>query len=233
MATEAILFDLFGTLVPAFSRRRHDAVLESCATHVGLPTGRLADLSAESYGERVLGRSGDFVEQLAGWAADHGLAFGPEQETECRRSYREFVRTALTPSASTVDALRTLTGSGVRLVLVSNANPDVARAWPASPLARYFDGAVFSCEVGVAKPDPLIYRHALGLLPPSARSLFVGDGSDHELEGAAAVGLEAILLTADLSDAYDDRRAHLDGWTGPGISALAELVDLIRIGRAS
>jgi putative hydrolase of the HAD superfamily len=86
-----------------------------------------------------------------------------------------------------------------RLGLVSNCGKDEIVAWPDSPLAPCFDTAVFSCDVGLVKPDPAIYRLAatrLGVEP--AECLFVGDGGNDELDGARAAGMTPVLLTRHL-----------------------------------
>jgi len=91
--------------------------------------------------------------------------------------------------APTLEVLDALRADGHRLALISNATSDTAEAWPGSPLAARFDAVVFSCDVGLAKP-PAIYRAAadrLGADP--ATCVFVGDGADGELPGAAAVGM--------------------------------------------
>jgi FMN phosphatase YigB (HAD superfamily) len=58
-------------------------------------------------------------------------------------------------------------------------------------MCAYFDVAVFSCVVGLAKPDPKIYLLACQELHvPPAHALFVGDGGDDEIAGAGAAGLQ-------------------------------------------
>jgi putative hydrolase of the HAD superfamily len=59
-------------------------------------------------------------------------------------------------------------------------------------IADAFDGIIISAEVGVAKPDPRIYRLALerlGVAP--AEAVFVDDFL-HNVEGAHTVGMHAI-----------------------------------------
>ncbi len=80
-----------------------------------------------------------------------------------------------------------LQDAGWRLGLISNATAESAEAWPDSPLAPYLDVAIFSSEIGLAKPDLRIYQagaQALGTVPASC--YFVGDGADGELGGAVA-----------------------------------------------
>jgi HAD superfamily hydrolase (TIGR01509 family) len=80
----------------------------------------------------------------------------------------------------------------IRLGVISNGFAEDVHAWPTWPLAREFECKVFSCEAGLAKPDPEIYRKAmreLGVEP--ATTVYVGDGGDDELAGAERAGLRA------------------------------------------
>jgi putative hydrolase of the HAD superfamily len=60
-------------------------------------------------------------------------------------------------------------------------------------LKKVFDQVVVSSEIGIIKPDPRIYEYTLKLLgvEPS-ESVFVDD-SQARVNGAAAVGMQAIL----------------------------------------
>jgi len=85
-----------------------------------------------------------------------------------------------------------LRARGVKLALVTNSFAEDVAGWEESPLRAYFDVVVFSCVVGLAKPDPNIYLLAcqeLHVLPACA--LFIGDGGDDEIAGALAAGLSA------------------------------------------
>ncbi len=78
------------------------------------------------------------------------------------------------------------------------------------------------------KPEPAIYRaalDALSLLPD--QTLYIGDGSDEELSGAARCGMQPVLIAVDLSNTYDTQRKDVDAWSGPVIRALSELSGLI------
>lgn len=78
------------------------------------------------------------------------------------------------------------------------------------------------------KPEPAIYRAALDalhLLPD--QTLYVGDGSDEELSGAARCGMRPVLISIDLSNTYDAQRKDVDAWSGPVIRVLSELSGLI------
>jgi putative hydrolase of the HAD superfamily len=82
---------------------------------------------------------------------------------------------------------------GGRTALLSNSGPEVmAKLRSERPIDRLFDTVVISCEVGLSKPDPQIYRHCLdrlGVAPPHA--LFVDDRADN-IDGAARIGLQTL-----------------------------------------
>ena len=83
--------------------------------------------------------------------------------------------------------------------------------WDSTALAPLFDVAVLSFDVGMAKPDPRIYELATERLGVAANDcLYVGDGSDGELSGAAQAGMTAVLMRAP-DDQADGNR---EGWEG-------------------
>jgi 5'-nucleotidase len=71
--------------------------------------------------------------------------------------------------------------------------------------------------VGVAKPDPQIFEHALAHFPEFEREriAYVGDSVTMDVGGATAAGLQPLLL-----DPYDD---HPDA----GFDRIKSLHDLI------
>lgn len=103
-----------------------------------------------------------------------------------------------------VDDLATLAATGLRLALVSNTEHGHAERalrergvcqvgpGPGVPVEAILDSAL----VGVAKPDPAIFRMCLarlGGIPPE-RAVHVGDSIRMDVEGARAAGLGAIHL---------------------------------------
>jgi putative hydrolase of the HAD superfamily len=92
-------------------------------------------------------------------------------------------------------------------------------------LGAFFEAAVFSCTARVRKPDPRAYElvlNSLGIGPEHV--LYVGDGTDAELRGAAEAGLYPLLVTPSLANTYDARRADVDGWSGPRIATIPDVL---------
>ncbi len=116
------------------------------------------------------------------------------------------------------EVLADLRGMGFKLTLISNWDERLPRLLAGLGLAARLDAVVYSQEVGAEKPHQRIFTAALerlDLLPP--RVLHIGDRPRHDVEGARAVGMHALLL--------DRKRAAGD------LSNLAELPTQISMGR--
>lgn len=95
----------------------------------------------------------------------------------------------------TPEALETLLDRGHRLAVVSNADGRVEALLEDRGLTPYLEFVIDSHVVGVAKPDPGIFRIALDRLGlPAEDVLYVGDLYAVDVKGARAAGLEAVLL---------------------------------------
>ncbi len=132
------------------------------------------------------------------------------------------------PRPGAIETLRKLKSDGHKIALVSDAFVDVTRVWPESEFAGLMDAAVFSCDLGITKPDPTMYNTAcerIGVAPN--RCLYVGDGGSSELSGAKALGMTPVLIRVDYDHEFDPRRPDLAGWTGPVISNVPEVLELV------
>lgn len=136
---------------------------------------------------------------------------------ELRAECAEVVRTALGPPAAEVPSeamlaalldaihftaypdsapvLRELRAAGLRLVVASNWDVSLHEALEKTGLAPLLDGAVASAELGSAKPDRVIFDHALALAGVGTEAaLHVGDSPWADVAGARAAGLRAVLV---------------------------------------
>lgn len=116
--------------------------------------------------------------------------------------------------------LERLVSEGRRLAIISNGPPgDHQRAkLRTAGLDRFFGDFVFiSCEVGVEKPDPRIFQHALrvlGVRPEEA--VYVGDKAEHDAGAAVAAGLHGVWV---------DRRGIVAP-VPPGVRRITSLSEL-------
>ena len=91
--------------------------------------------------------------------------------------------------------------AGGRLAMLSNGVPEiVARIRADRDLAALFDAQVISFEVGLAKPEPEIYRVVLDRLgTPPAASLFVDDRLEN-IETARELGIRTAHFAGDVHE---------------------------------
>ena len=88
------------------------------------------------------------------------------------------------------DLLRSARSAGVRTCLLSNSWG--SEWYDRTGFPELFDGVVISCEVGMRKPEPEIFRHAAELinLPPAA-CVFVDD-VEANIVAAQACGMTGV-----------------------------------------
>jgi HAD superfamily hydrolase (TIGR01493 family) len=99
-----------------------------------------------------------------------------------------------TPYPDTEAALKTAAGKGLRVGVLSNIAFDIRPAFTARGWDVYVDEFVLSFEVGAVKPDPEIFRIALGKLGfTGEETLMVGDSEEAD-GGARALGCEFALV---------------------------------------
>jgi len=227
-AVRAVVFDLFGTLVREFRHAEWDRWFRATAEALGVDEGAFRAAWRATSVERQTGGLGDIERNLRAICARIGARPSEEAVARALEVRRRFYDEAWEPMPGAEDALRAVKARGLRSALVSMCAPDTPPRWRASPLARWIDVEVFSCEVGLRKPDPAIYRLAcerLGVPPPAC--LYVGDGSYGELSGARAVGMRVVRLRDPAEREGEFYRPDDEPWEGPTIGSLVELLPLL------
>jgi putative hydrolase of the HAD superfamily len=219
---QAILFDLFGTLV-GFSFPDWDAFGARLAEHFAAPRAEFARLLDDGYFRLEVGAL-TLEEMLEQVAREAGGDVGRARVAEAVRRWNAFQATQMVPYPDAGPALALAKRRGCHVGLVSNAPPPLHELWPASPLARHVDATAFSYQVGVRKPEPGIYAHVCRELGVAAEGcLFVGDGSSRELSGARDFGMQAVRVRRADEVAYD-ARFRREPWDGPDVGSLLELL---------
>ncbi|MCL4496267.1 MAG: HAD-IA family hydrolase [Firmicutes bacterium] len=229
MLCQAVIFDLYGTLVPPFQMREHILIMQKIARVLSVDFESLHVAWGKDFPRRIRGEFASVADNLASIAAGLGNPADPGALAEAERIYRTFTLEGLTPKPGAIQVLQWLHRQHIPLGLISNCSPDVVALWNQSPLAPYFSHCAFSSRERIAKPNPLIYRRTLDALgAPGERTLYVGDGSDQELSGAERSGMQAVLFVQDLSNTYDRNRPDVQNWTGTKILSFDELYPVVR-----
>ena len=194
---EAITFDVGGTLIEPWPSVGH--VYAEVASRHGL-----RDLQAQYLTKRFaaawLARK-DFNYSRSEWAeivdtTFQGLATTPPSKTFFNELYKYFAQ----PRAWRIfdDVLLGLDGLasyGVKMGVISNWDERLRPLLCELDLDKYFEMITVSCEVGFAKPSPVIFEIAAEKLSRAPGTiLHVGDSVDLDADGAKRAGFQTRLL---------------------------------------
>lgn len=187
---KAVIFDLFETLITEFVPNWAPPI-PSVAERLGIPETEFLPRLRRLDDEWQIGCFDGFDEVLATLCIESGREVPSAvisdlvQERRARLSALfENVEEAI------VMMIQRIKFMDLRVAVVSNASNTDVEAWRTSRLEDEVEHFITSYQVGVLKPDPLIYNRALGALGVEANeTVWVGDGSYNELAGAQNVGM--------------------------------------------
>jgi putative hydrolase of the HAD superfamily len=142
----------------------------------------------------------DFV----AWVDEHvpggGARFDPAQG--------DIPITRLPMRTALINEVRRLRESGIRTALVTNNVKEWRPEWSSRlPLDELFDTVVDSSDVGHRKPEAAIYELTLDRLEVTASNAVFLDDMPANVEGARAVGLQAILVGEDTEGVITELRS--------------------------
>ncbi|HEV8601853.1 MAG TPA: HAD family hydrolase [Gaiellaceae bacterium] len=216
MKFRSVIFDLWQTLVP-WQVDEANRFYDRMADAVGVERGRFREVWLAGRPSRETGPIADHLRALLGDLEVDG------DIDELIALRRDWTKRSLIPRADALETLAELRRRGHRLGLISVCSQDVPEVWDETPLAGSLDETVFSCEVGISKPDPRIYEIACERLDVEpAECLFVGDGANDELPGAERAGMTAVQLRVPGETLTPDGEA----WEGASIESLEEVLEL-------
>jgi putative hydrolase of the HAD superfamily len=223
---DAILFDLYGTLVPEYSKADFYASVAAMADAVSADVDAFRTAWDATARARQTGGFATVEDNVRAVCADLGLApsdLAIERGLEPRAAmYRRWFH----PRAGAVEVVSTLRTRGYPIALVSMCAPDTPALWQTTELAALVDAEVFSSETGLRKPEPAIYLEAASRLDVAPdRCVYIGDGAYGELTGAAAVGMHPYLLVDPELDHAAMLTPERDAWDG---ATIADLRDVLR-----
>lgn len=221
---KAVFFDLFFTLADLEYQRINEFTL----LNISRSQWENSAENPTAYSFRATGKVKTEKEMLESMVA--GLPFTVtdsqlEKLVEIRCDRTKKALTEIHPDI--LLTLEKLKAAGIKLCLVSNADIIDKKYWDISPLKQYFDCVIFSCDVGIIKPDKAIYSLAMEKLGSAAsESIFVGDGGSNELTGAKAVGMTTVL-TEFLSVKDSTTREKILQWADFTVTDFKEIYDIV------
>jgi len=222
----AVIFDLFGTLSDNFSSSGYYAALAEMAAALSLPPDDFRRVWFDTSRERNIGSFQSCEANVEHICRELGVRPKGRQIKLAAQIRLDYIRQVMTPRSDATEVLSRLKAEGHKTGLISDCTPEIPLVWPETPLASLIDTAVFSCSVGLRKPDPRIYQLAakrLGVRPEQC--LFVGDGGSQELSGALRVGMHPVLLRLD-ADSTEPHLVNRELWDGHKVSSLREVLTI-------
>jgi putative hydrolase of the HAD superfamily len=200
---EAVLLDVGGVLVLPEA-----ALLVEALDRAGIPGVTPADLARGHYaGVAAMDRSALSKGLTADWpgyrralVASLGVADREMAMQVLATAYATVPWTTIIRGA--IDGLRGLAGTGVALGIVSNSNGTIEEQLLTQGIAQVGAGegvpvvvVVDSGSVGIEKPHPAIFEHALAVLGVApGDAVHVGDTGWADVAGAQAAGIRPLHL---------------------------------------
>ena len=183
---DAVIFDYGRVLSLAPS----DAELRQFAALVGITEPPFFEIYSATRHDYDRGRA-DFRQHWQAFAEAAGVELRPAQ-VERIAEMETLMWLRVNPQALAL--AREIKAHGVRTAILSNIPHDLLADVRKFSWLDEFEVKIWSCELGILKPDPAIYRvclGALGCLPE--RTLFFDDRANN-VEAARELGMEAHIF---------------------------------------
>jgi Predicted hydrolase (HAD superfamily) len=222
---DAVVFDLFGTLVPEFAKADFFDRNRAMASTLGADPDLFMQEWETTAIARQTGGFPDIESNVRAICATLGLAVDEAALPRALDLRLDLYRTWFHPRSGARETLTEVKARGYPVALVSMCAPDTPALWRACELAPFVDVEVFSSEVGLRKPDAAIYRYATdGLGVEPSVCLYCGDGAYGELRGAAEVGMTPFLIADPAVDPEESLTPEREPWDGARVADLRELL---------
>ncbi len=197
-AYKAVFFDRDHTLLhgdPAAKQARTEMIERWAGKPLDVPSG----LFDRHYGERQLITVENEIAFWRVYFAELLRTQGITEQISARADqlFEAFWLKGSVLYPETIPVLDWFSARGYRMGVISDTFPSLRLTLEAVGLDKYFEVFVCSDQVGVMKPEPLIYQTALNLLGVSAGESLYVDDYDIEADGARTLGFTAFHICRD------------------------------------
>src|SRR5918996_1208547 len=228
MKFEAVIFDLFGTLVDDFATSVGQTYSE-LAEALKVPYEQFMPLWRETSEMRSAGTFQTVEASIEHVCGIMGVRVGPEQMAKAVEIRLQQTRRALEPRPNAITTLGRLKNRGYKIGLLSNCSIEIPILWHETAFSDLIDSAIFCSREALKTPDPRIYRLACERLSVTPKkSLYIADGENYELTAAAKAGLHSVLIRTPSQETRTELRREAGEWQGDTINSLDEVLQLVR-----
>ncbi len=222
---KAILFDLFGTLVPNLPSATWETCSDAIASTLDIDPILYRQLSHNRFKDRMTGKVADGDNQFDSILEEARAETSREARREAARLNRELLGKILVAKPETLETLDEIQSRGLKLGLITDCSTSAPELLDETPLGKYFEARSISAYLGVRKPDSKMYHHCIDLLGVAASDcIYVGDGNSEELVGARRCGMTTVWVD-NLEEQHWHERFVPDG--DHTVNFLTELLPII------
>lgn len=204
---DAVLFDLYGTLVDLSVDEDSEEVWTKISSHLGMGKDAETASGTRDWYRRLCAEVAEqesdesILPRVFNTMLSESLGRGPNPE-EIRgfaEHFRRTSRTRLEVRSFVRPLIEWLGEVGVRYAIVSNTESLLSEVdLMDSGLSSLFHVVVMSSDVGASKPDKIPFTTALDQLQvPPERALMVGDNLRDDIAGADHAEMRSVWLTRD------------------------------------
>lgn len=235
MSYSAVIFDLFGTLVPDITGPPYERVAAQMAEVLSVPAESFIEMWFGLVYERNIGVFETIQDNIVHICKKLKVDVSEEQVYKATRIRYEYVKQAMTsPRDHSLETLKELRNRGVRIGLLTDCSPSEVDIWPVTPFPDLFDATVFSSSVNLKKPDVRIFKLAAKRLKVKENEcIYVGNGGSNEIAGSHESGMFPILVLPDEDarpDLYPDKEVIDYAWQkGRVIKNHSEILELFKL----
>jgi len=220
-AVRAVLLDLYDTLAwtewPTMRAELED--------RFGIGEAELLRAFTTTRKARSIGGYGSAEGDLAAVLEAAGVPADPDLVRELNAArVKAFAENGVHLWDDSIPTLRELRARGLGTAIVSNCDHSTRPIVDQLELQQEADAIVLSFEVGVAKPDPGIYRTALDAVGARAEEVVFVDDQVAYCRGAEALGIRAFVIQREDADPLEGIGAEGDLVVLHDLRSLLDLV---------
>jgi putative hydrolase of the HAD superfamily len=206
---EAILFDLYGTLVDVSTDESKNEIFNFLSEYlryydVKIESARLRSVFESEKAQNMAARHEKYPEVNLVDVFENILKREGQNNSflkkSCCKLFRLLSRERLELFPDSIPVLKEMEKSGYPLALVSNAQKIfTSNEIRMLGLDQFFKYKVFSSQYGFVKPDHRLFLIACGLLDVEPqKAIYIGDNPYNDVKGAQKLGMTSILINRNL-----------------------------------
>jgi putative hydrolase of the HAD superfamily len=187
ISPKAVIFD-YGNVL---SQSQPAADVQAMADILGVPVPRFT----QSYWQFRIEYDAAALDPIAYWNAVAQTASCTLTREQIDSLIEIDSRSWSHPAPVTPQWASDLRAAGLRTALLSNMPAPIRDYILRCAWLPDFDVRVFSCEAGLCKPEPKIYRNCLGEIGVQPSEVLFLDDRESNIRAAEALGIHAVLFT--------------------------------------